>query len=155
MDRTLRGLPGAVAALAVLLVSTTAFAYGAGAEVTLATYRSHVEPICKAYDARAPSQPGGGETKQGRRETAQYFWRTGVDIKIMWRKLKSVRQPRADRAVLTRWLDRIDGLVPPLKEASRAVSHEKYKQARILVKRIGIDSSRASQAVERFHFGYC
>lgn len=144
-----------VTALAALLVAVPmAFAE----EVTRATYKTAVEPICKT-NATANEKilkNVRSEVKAGKLKPAgAAFAKAASALKATYAQLQGVAQPPADTAKLTKWLSYVKEEGVLFAKAGKALKAGQKTKAQTYVVKLTHNANLANSQVLSFGFHYC
>jgi len=147
---------GSAAILAAVLAVAACLA--GAAEVTRASYREAVEPICKRNTEANERILDGvrAEVRAGKlKPAALQFAKAARELKKTIVQIKAVPRPPADRARLSRWLGKVE-LEAQLFEAvgAKLRKGEKVEAERMVVK-LTTNANRANGIVIAFEFTYC
>ncbi|HEU4705951.1 MAG TPA: hypothetical protein VFS64_02050 [Solirubrobacterales bacterium] len=127
-------------------------------EVTRATYKEAVEPICRANTEANERILAGvrGEVKRGRLgPAAKRFERAATALRGTLGELRKIPRPAADRARLSRWLGFVADEVELLRRTAGYLAARQKGAAEGMVVRLKSVASRANNAVFAFEFEYC
>ncbi len=147
------------AALALSLAATLSLAALAhAAEVSRASYREAVEPICRA-NGKANERILAGvrpEVRAGKlKPAAAQFAKAAAALKQTLAELKAVPQPSGDGARLARWLAYAGAEVRLFEAAASDLRAGRKGAAEHMVARLTETASRANAEVLPFEFHYC
>jgi len=141
---------------AALLVPSAAPA--PAAEVTRASYREAVEPICQA-NTQANERILAGvkqEVRAGKlRSAAARFSRAARSLKKTIGELKAVPPPPADRSRLSRWLGKVSVEAGLFEQVASKLRAGQKGEAEKLVVKLTNNANQANNQVLAFEFDYC
>jgi hypothetical protein len=144
----------AIAATAVAMLTSFAFA----GEVTRATYREAVEPICKA-DTQANERIFAGvrqKVRQGMlKPAAAKFAKAATALKSAIAQIEKVPAPAADAARLSKWLGKVSNEAGYFEAVARKLSAGDKAGAEHLVNKLTTEAGAANNVVIPFEFTYC
>lgn len=150
-----RGLAVALCA-AALSVPLTPAAFAA--EVTRASYREAVEPICKT-DTQANERIFAGvkgEVRQGKLGPAAVkFTKAARALKSAIAQLQKVPAPAADSARLSKWLGKVSNEAGYFEAVARKLKAGDKAGAEHLVNKLTTEAAAANNVVIPFEFTYC
>jgi hypothetical protein len=153
-----RRLVGAVTTLCLAALLAPAAAPALGAEVTRASYREAVEPICKA-NTEANERILAGVKQEVRhdklRPAAAKFARAARALRKTGDELKAVVPPPADRSRLSRWLRKVAVEAGLFESIARKLQAGQKTQAEKLVVKLTSNANQANNQVIAFEFDYC
>jgi hypothetical protein len=145
-------------AAALLLLAVLTVNSARGAEVTRASYREAVEPICKS-NTQANERILKGVRAEVRhnelKPAAIQFERAAKALGRTLAQLKAVPQPSADQAKLTKWLGKVKeevGLFAAVAAKLRA-GHKAAAEEKVV--RLTHNANLANNVVIVFEFQYC
>jgi hypothetical protein len=149
----------AVLCTAALLASLSAAALGAeGQEVTRASYREAVEPICQVNTEANERILGGvrAEVKAGRlKPAAAQFTRAATELKKTIGQLKPLPRPPADQARLSRWLGKVEAEAGLFEVLAAKLQAGRQADAERMVVKLTSAAAAANRIVIPFEFHYC
>jgi hypothetical protein len=147
-----------------LLASVAALSLFLAAPVTMAAaptrdeYRAQVEPICKA-NTKANERIFAGvrrQVKEGKlKAAAGQFAKAARALKTALNEIRSVPQPTADQARLSRWLGYVKAEVELFERVARKLRSGDKVGAQTLVVRLTHTANLANNQVLVFEFRYC
>lgn len=143
------------AALAILLTASSAFAEG---EVTRASYKEAVEPICKTNKQASDRILTGVKElvkKDKLAQASQAFAKAATALEKAQKQLAAVEQPPADAAKLTKWISEIKGEVALMKTISAKFKQGNKSKATSLAVKLQNNATKANNLVVVFQFHYC
>jgi hypothetical protein len=145
----------ALCATAIFIsLSSIAFA----GEVTRATYREAVEPICKA-DTQANERIFAGvkgEVRQGKlKPAAVKFAKAAAALKSAIAQIQKVPAPAADAARLSKWLGKVSNEAGYFEAVSKKLRAGDKAGAEHLVNKLTTEAGAANNVVIPFEFTYC
>lgn len=153
MAAALRSLV-AIAAVAALLAVASARAE----EVTRASYRAAVEPICQA-NTRANERILRAVRRMVRQDklgaASQRFLRAAVALRRTLGELRAVPPPPADSARISRWLGFVATEAKLFERTGRYLEAGRKVAAEGMVVRLESVANRANNVVFAFEFEYC
>jgi hypothetical protein len=155
MPCRLIGLAVGACLIALVLVGA---ALAASSEVTRASYKESVEPICK-LNTQANERIFKGVKAEVRANklklAAAQFAKAARALKQTLTQLKAVPQPSADRAKLAKWLAFVKVEASLFERAAAKLrAEDKIEAERMVVKLTG-NADRANNVVIGFEFEYC
>jgi hypothetical protein len=147
-----------------LLASVAVLSLFLAAPVTMAAaptrdeYKAQVEPICKA-DTKANERILAGvrkQVKEGKLKAAGVqFSKAASALKGALNELRSVPQPTADTARLTKWLGYLKTQVELFEKVAKKLKTGDKVGAQAMVVRLTHTANLANNQVLVFEFNYC
>jgi hypothetical protein len=144
----------AFAAAGMLLAAVPAPA----AEVTPASYKEQVEPICKTdTDANEKILKGvkanvkAGNLKKASRQLAS----AAKALKQAYNQLSQVPKPTADATRLTKWLKGVKLEAELFEAASRKLAKGEKNAAQKMIVRLQSNATKTNNQVLDYEFRYC
>jgi hypothetical protein len=127
-------------------------------EVTRASYREAVEPICKS-DTQANERIFAGvkgEVRQGKlKPAAVKFAKAGAALKSAIGQIQKVPAPAADAARLSKWLGKVSNEAGYFEAVSKKLRAGDKAGAEHLVNKLTTEAGAANNVVIPFEFTYC
>ncbi len=141
---------------AAIFISICSLAFAG--EVTRASYREAVEPICKT-DTQANERIFAGvkeEVRQGKLKTAATkFTKAARALKSAIAQIQKVPAPAADAARLSKWLGKVSNEAGYFEAVARKLSAGDKAAAEHLVNKLTTEAAAANNVVIPFEFTYC
>jgi hypothetical protein len=151
----LRKIAVALCATAIF-ISISSFAFAG--EVTRASYREAVEPICKA-DTQANERILVGvksEVRAGKlKPAAAQFAKAARALKSAIAQLQAVPAPAADAARLSKWLGKVSNEAGYFEAVAKKLRAGDKSGAEHLVNKLTTEAGAANNIVIPFEFTYC
>jgi hypothetical protein len=127
-------------------------------EVTRASYKEAVEPICRT-DTQANERIFAGvkgEVRHGRlKPAAVKFAKAATALKSAIAQIKQVPAPGADAARLSKWLGKVSNEAGYFEAVSRKLKAGDKAGAEHLVNKLTTEAAAANNVVIPFQFSYC
>jgi hypothetical protein len=145
-------------ALCAMAIFTSIASFAFAGEVTRASYREAVEPICKS-DTQANERIFAGvkqEVRQGKlKPAAAKFSKAAVALKAAIAQIQKVPVPAADAARLSRWLGKVSNEAGYFEAVARKLNAGDKAGAEHLVNKLTTEAGAANNIVIPFEFQYC
>jgi hypothetical protein len=151
-----RHLLAAFAFLVVALAGVTSLAFAG--EVTRASYRESVEPICKADTQANERILAGvkGEVRAGNlRPAAAQFTKAARALKSAIGQLQKIPAPAADATRLSKWLGKVSNEAGYFEAVAKKLRAGDKAGAEHLVNKLTTEAAAANNVVIPFEFQYC
>jgi hypothetical protein len=150
-----RKIAAALCATAIF-ISITSLAFAG--EVTRASYREAVEPICKT-DTQANERIFVGvkqEVRQGKLKPAAIkFAKAAAALKAAIAQIQKVPAPAADASRLSKWLGKVSNEAGYFEAVSKKLRAGDKAGAEHLVNKLTTEAGAANNVVIPFEFTYC
>jgi hypothetical protein len=147
-----------IASVAAVLLLTMAVSVSVAAAPTRDEYRAQVEPICKTNTQANERILAGVRklVKDGKLKAAgAQFSKAAVALKKALNELRSVPQPTADQARLTKWLGYIKTQVELFERIAQKLKSGDKVGAQAMVVKLTRTANQANNQVLVFEFKYC
>jgi hypothetical protein len=144
----------AIATVAAVLI----FASMAFAAQTKETYKTAVEPICKANKAKSDKylKPVKGLVKSDKlKQASEDFTKAAKALEETQKKLAAVPAPETDTATISKWLSGIKGEISLMKTIATKLNKGQKGPASSLSVKLSHNADATNALVFSYSFNYC